>query len=86
MSGMFPKGSCVNVDTQPLVLLGSVGAFNMLNLLSGQRGCFRVSITVQKHHDRKQVGEERVYFMLQFAAYHPVTSEQELRQELGGRS
>lgn len=41
-------------DTQEL----NQGDINSLSL--------RVSVTVVKHHDQNQVGDERVYFILQF--------------------
>lgn len=36
------------------------------------RWYLRVSIAVIKHHDYKQLGEERVYYSLQLSAYIPL--------------
>jgi hypothetical protein len=35
----------------------------------------RVFIAVLKHHDCKQLGEERVYFRLQFSSHTPLVNE-----------
>ena len=42
----------------------------------------RASIAVIKHHDQKQLVEERVCFSLQFAVHHPGKSD---RPETQGR-
>jgi len=43
-----------------------------------------VSMAVMKHHDQK-VTREKAYYALQLTAHHPGRSEQEVKQELGGR-
>lgn len=42
-----------------------------------------VSIAVLKHHDSKQHGEERIYFILQLVVHHAGTLGQKFKQ---GRS
>jgi hypothetical protein len=44
-----------------------------------------VSIAVIKHHDLKQLGEERVYIFLLFVLYYPRMSGQEARGRNGCR-
>lgn len=39
----------------------------------------KVFVTVIKHHDQKQLGEERSYFTLQLVVHHPGKSERELK-------
>ena len=39
----------------------------------------RISVAVIKHHDQNQVGEERVYFLIQLVTYHPGISGQEFK-------
>ena len=56
-------------DTQEL----NQGDINSLSL--------RVSVTVVKHHDQNQVGDERVYFILQLVVHHPGKSGQELKAD-----
>ena len=40
-----------------------------------------ISIAVTKHHDKKQLGEERIFFILWFIFHHPGKSGQELKIE-----
>jgi hypothetical protein len=44
----------------------------------------QVSIAVMKHPDQNQLGEERVYFILQLLSSREVKTE--LKKELGGRN
>lgn len=57
---------CILVLFTGIFLFHAWGS-GMLNLILG-----RVSTAVVKHHDQKPLGEERVYFSLEFhiAVYH----------------
>lgn len=46
----------------------------------------RVFIVVIKHHDLKQLGEEKVYFFLLFVLYYPRMSGQKARGKNGCRN
>jgi hypothetical protein len=46
----------------------------------------RVTIAVMKHHDQKQLGEERVYMAYQCSSLKEVRTGTQARQEPGGRS
>jgi hypothetical protein len=41
-----------------------------------------ITITMLKHHDQKQFGEEKGYFCLNLVVHHPEKSWQELTQRL----
>ena len=53
--------------------IASLSPSKLFNFVSSLLLCYRsVSIVVIKHYDKKQLGEERVYFTLQILGHTPV--------------